>query len=135
MPMQAITYLQFILLTYFASISTVFAQTHADNVDITALRQDILEVSDVYSADQLKRLYAPFKQAPPNPENSATMSEVITEGVISEYLEVLDFMAARAVKMEALREASTPGLRAYADLKNKQVKHLILHQRPPFESL
>lgn len=127
-----VLYFQVIFAVFFIFATTANAQSEASSdIDITALRQDIVELLHPYQVGDSKILFVPLEKRMSSAENEQALAELITEDVISDYLKILQFMSARAIKMEALREVATPELRAFADIKNNKVKHLILHQNAP----
>ena len=97
-------------------------------IDMASLRGEILNDLSTYQASQLARRYGKFVTITPNAENTEAISTLISEDVIWDYLKILQFMSERARTIDTLRDVSQPELSAYIDIKNKKVKHLILHR-------
>ena len=124
-----VSYLLVIFATFFFFAAPANAQREVSpDIDISALRQDVVELIEDYPGLVPKQYFGPFLTVSAPPIDFDALSELITDDVISDYLKILQFMSMRAVELEDLREVATPELRAFADIKNKKMKHLILHQ-------
>lgn len=106
-------------------------------VDIPALRAEILKRVNfappppvhsqqftVFNGVSTETVPANGNSQPPQP---IKYSEIITEGVIEDYVTIIRFMDARAKRIAAIPRASDPDAPSVLDVKTREASRIILH--------
>ena len=70
-----------------------------------------------------------FHEPPKKATEPKEWSEIISKGVIEDYIAVIEFMAARSETIEALRDSKNPETRDFADMKKRKVNRIIFHEK------
>jgi len=101
------------------------ATTTQTPLDNPALRSEVLKLANTTPPPVVYTLVPSTGLREPQ---TKTYEEVITEGVIEDYVTIVRFMDARAKMITALPRASDPDAPSVLDIKNREASRIIFHK-------